>query len=59
MMSSVLHAAEGGSEEESAVGYAQLFIGCIIERHEVVVLDIIEAAVVVGLDLMHCGTDAI
>lgn len=59
MMSSVLHAAEGGSVEESAVGHAEFFVGSIIERHEVVVLDVLEAAVGVGLDLMHCGTDAI
>ena len=30
------------------------FVGCVVGRHQVVVLDILEGAVVVGLGLVHC-----
>ena len=55
----VLHATEGGAGEEIAVGYGYLFVGGIVERHEIIVLDVLEGTVVVDLGLVHCGADEV
>lgn len=41
----VLHAADRGSGQEAGEGYGHLFVGCVVCRHHVVVLDVLETSV--------------